>query len=345
MSSRQYLINNAAKHQVFLLRYAGGVYKKMLKFIEQSRNESLKLIKAANTEWSKSRFDKFNRELEKVNNSIYYAMSKNVIGNMTELARYESRFTKNTITKATKINTKFNIPTVQQLQAAAFTSIIDSVPGVNKKSKLTVGKALEDFGENKTQEIVKLARVGFALGKTIQELSKDVGDNINSIIPRQAQTLARTITNHVASNARGEFYKQNSDLITGYQVVSTLDDRTSFTCGALDGQVFELDEFEYPPYHWNCRSTYIAVLDKQYDLGSEIGGQRPSKNEDGTELVDTTTTYNSWLKQQSSEFQNEVLGIKRAELFRKGMSVDKFVDHNYRPLSLAELQKKDSEHN
>lgn len=642
MSSRQYLIDSAAKHQVFLLRYSGGVYNKMLKFVEQSRKETVKLVREANTDWSRDRLKRFNTELERVNKLIYTGMSKNIIGNMIDLAKYESLAAKNTFEKATKLAIIFNTPTLVQLQTAAFTSIIDSIPGVDKKSKLTVGKALEEFGENKTNEIVSLVRVGFALGKTTRELSQEISNTITSLVPRQAQVLARTITNHVASNSRGEFYKQNSELLTGYQVVATLDDRTSFTCfvpetevinlgtlenvsrakytgeiitittasgkkltgtpnhpiltpegflplgklnpskhvvytvspdiidtirnndvtmqanigtlfdtfnkpaisniirkrpsasdfygdgvrmndeiniacpysnllgyfisclykpivdllfssshirasfntaclitqsllswfimvntskvttsffedsveppftmshalenlgrsntcikhvnsslsisdttnaaltslsvyhntctlkqtcnsgsgsailpsegssgcsslvfedniisvtrefkschvyslgnslslyiaggivvkncGALDGTVFDEEEFEYPPYHWNCRSTYIAVLDKQYDLGSDIGGQRPSKNEDGVELVDTKTTYNSWLKAQSKEFQNEVLGDKRAELFRAGMSVDKFVDHNYRPLSLEGLRIKDVQH-
>ncbi len=344
MSSRQYLINTSTKHQVFLLRYAGGIYNKMLKFIEKSRKESVRLIKNANTDWSKARFERFNTQLEQLNVTIYQAMSKQVLGNMTDLAKYESGVAGNTIKKAIKLDVNLSAPTVPQLQAAAFTSIVDSVPGVDKKSKLTVGKALEQFGKTKTTEIVSVARVGFALAKSNKETAQDISDKVTSVTMRQAKALSRTITNHVASSARGEFYKQNSELFTGYQVVATLDDRTSFTCGALDGQVFDEGEFEYPPYHWNCRSTYIPVLDKKYDLGSEIGGQRPSKNEDGVELVDTKTTYNSWLKQQSPEFQNEVLGTKRAELFRAGMSVDKFVDHNYRPLSLDQLHSTDNEH-
>ncbi len=314
----------------------------MLKFIEKSRKESVRLVKSANTEWSKARFERFQQQLQQVNITIYQGMSKQLLGNMTDLAKYESGIAAKTLKKSLKLDVNLSTPTVAQLQAAAFTNVIDAVPGTDKKSKLTIGKALNEFGKSKSTEIVSIARVGFALGKSNNDIAQDISDKITSVTMRQAKTMSRTITNHVASSARGEFYKQNSDLFKGYQVVATLDDRTSFTCGALDGQVFDESEFEYPPYHWNCRSTYIPVLEQQYDVGSELGGQRPSKNEDGTELVDTKTTYNSWLKRQSSEFQNEVLGNKRAELFRAGMSVDKFVDHNYRPLSLAELNSKDN---
>jgi hypothetical protein len=115
-------------------------------------------------------------------------------------------------------------------------------------------------------------------------------------------------------------------------------------CAALDGQVFDKDEFEYPPYHWNCRSTYIGVIDPKFGIFNP-GAARPSKGSDGAEEVAAGTTYNSWLRKQSDEFQNDVLGVKRAELFRSGESVQSFVDHNYQPYTLDELKAKDSQHN
>ena len=61
----------------------------------------------------------------------------------------------------------------------------------------------------------------------------------------------------------------------------------------------------------------------------EIIGQIPAK-----------TNYEKWLREQSDEFQNEVLGIKRAKLFRDGdLELKDFVRPDGKQISLADLYK------
>jgi hypothetical protein len=56
--------------------------------------------------------------------------------------------------------------------------------------------------------------------------------------------------------------------------------------------------------------------------------------------VDGRTTYQSWLKRQDAEFQNEVLGVERAELFRSGrVTLDRFVDDQGVTLTLKQLRE------
>lgn len=350
MSSRQYLINAAARHQVFIQRYAGSTYKQMAVFIGKALNEAIVLLRSAKTDWSKARYQQMIKDLTAQQQAVYADMAKATTNQMSELAKYEADFTQRMIEQSIAIPTSsqlgFNItsPTLTQLKAAAFTSIIDKVPGVADRGSLTVGDALQEFGNKKAADIVGTVRTGFALGKTTAEISSDIETVMSTIVPRQAYTLARTITNHVAAQSRNEFYKENADIITGYQVVATLDDRTTLTCAALDGKVFPVDDFDQPPYHWNCRTTFIGVVDPQYDVGSDLSGRRPSKGADGAEEVSSKTTYNSWIKSQPASFQDEVLGPDRGALLRAGMSVDKFVDSNYQPINLDELKNKDNQH-
>lgn len=92
----------------------------------------------------------------------------------------------------------------------------------------------------------------------------------------------------------------------------------------------------------NCRSLRIPVVDAKYAIPG-IKGKRSARDENGTvSQISSETTYNSWLKKQSSSFQNEVLGEDRAKLFRGGMNVDKFTDDNGRTLTLSELKSLDS---
>lgn len=80
-----------------------------------------------------------------------------------------------------------------------------------------------------------------------------------------------------------------------------------------------------PPLHFNCRCVRIPVVKSWRDLGFDIDevpeGTRASM--DGQ--VPETQTYGAWLKTQPASVQDEALGPKRAELFRGGMTVDRFV--------------------
>lgn len=49
--------------------------------------------------------------------------------------------------------------------------------------------------------------------------------------------------------------------------------------------------------------------------------------------------YDDWLRTQPVKFQDEVLGQKKAVLFRKGLKIDKFVDRAGRELTIPELRK------
>lgn len=56
--------------------------------------------------------------------------------------------------------------------------------------------------------------------------------------------------------------------------------------------------------------------------------------------VPTTITYDQWLRRQPSDFQDEVLGKKKAEKFRAGTSVDRFVDRRGNTLTLKQLAQR-----
>ena len=56
--------------------------------------------------------------------------------------------------------------------------------------------------------------------------------------------------------------------------------------------------------------------------------------------VDSRTTYNSWLKRQPAEFQDEVLGQSGAHFFRRGgLSLSKFTDDSGKLYDLDTLKR------
>ena len=135
-----------------------------------------------------------------------------------------------------------------------------------------------------------------------------------------AERMVRTAIAHTSSVAKGYTLQENIDIAPYYRWVSVLDGRTSSICRAGDGTVYKVGKGPVAPHHFNCRSTEVPVFSK----GEE----------------NDYTNYNDWLGKQSKAFQIEVLGVKKAELFRDGLRMDQFVNDKGMELTLDQLKSK-----
>ena len=76
-----------------------------------------------------------------------------------------------------------------------------------------------------------------------------------------------------------------------------------------------LDKAVYPPYHFNCRSSFEIVYD----------GYTPPKHRASEFGVTENVSYYEWLKGQDKAYIQSVLGKRNTEIFLSdGMSADKF---------------------
>lgn len=102
----------------------------------------------------------------------------------------------------------------------------------------------------------------------------------------------------------------------------------------LDHEFMPIEEAKYPPYHFNCRSSFILVFE---------GMREPIKRASTNGTVDNVSYY-EWLKQQTNEFQDEVLGKTKAKLFRDGgLSVERFkalqLDKNFTSMPFEKMKQ------
>jgi SPP1 gp7 family putative phage head morphogenesis protein len=190
--------------------------------------------------------------------------------------------------------------------------------------------------------------------------------------------LTRTSMLHFSNYARSEFYSENEVLIDKEQYVATLDDRTTTICASLDGKIFAIGVGPHPPLHFNCRSIRVGYFDdqvvglrpakqtteksilrdyaKQEGLGSvpKHRNQIPFGHKTSFDLfrrtrirqmtgpIPASTTYTDFLKGQSAEFQDDVLGQAKGKLFRDGkLPLDRFVDPRGKDYTLAQLARRD----
>ncbi|WP_426730222.1 minor capsid protein [Myxococcus faecalis] len=248
-------------------------------------------------------------------------------------------------------------PTAEVLHAAAF-------------SRPFEGHVLKDWADALApadlDRMGRVVRQGVVEGKTTQQMVREVmgtrvqgySDGVLETSRRNAESVVRTATNHVATQAREETYRANADIVQHVRMVATLDGRTTLVCMALDGKVFPVRDGRRPPFHRGCRTTTSPVIDgvkligdrpsvtdtrtrRQRDIdfraeakakaGEErwksmstkerdaaISRQRQKWTRENVGQVPKGLSYEDWLRKQSRAFQDEVLGPTRAQLWREG---------------------------
>lgn len=264
---------------------------------------------------------------------------------LAELGAYEAEFEVKGLKKT--VDADFTLPAPAQIMDAAFARPL-SVTGIDE------GKLLEPFFRDwtgKTYERVEGAiRLGAAQGQTTQQVIRRIRgtrarkyqDGLIAITKREVDMMTRTALQHMANSAKTTTWDANKDIIEAMEWLSVLDGRTSLLCRSLSGREFPIGKGPQPPAHMNCRSTLIPVLRKGLSLLGKSGKQF-SRGEDGVKRVNADLTYHEWLKTQSAEFQDSVLGETRGKLLRNGgLTAKRFselqLDKKFQPRTLDEIR-------
>lgn len=346
MATSEALIQTTVRHQVLLERLKSGEVNRFTKFLKQIDSDlKERLLNDDLTNFSRTRLERLLVEVENALSGVLGEFQQELGGGLSDLAEYEAGFEAASIDDALE-SFESVVPASSQVRAAIFSAPL-SVRGAGG------GKLLEpfiaDWSAGEKTRIIGAIRQGVFEGQTNFQIIQAIRgtrankytDGILATTSRNAEAIVRTAVQHVSSVARFETWQENKAVVKGYKWVSTLDGRTSTQCRSLDGQVFKLGKGPKPPIHIRCRSTTVAELDERFNFLKE-GAQRASK--DGP--INSNQTYYEWLKTQSSEFQDEVLGKTRAKLFREGgLSAERFaalnLHRNFTPMTLEEMKKKE----
>jgi len=235
------------------------------------------------------------------------------------------------------VGAEFAKPSIAAIQRAALSNVLN-------------GKRTRDFLEEvfglASDQIIYTMRNGIINGLTPAQMLRElVGtktqnyrDSALRLVYRNTEAVVRTIFNAVGNEAKAATYAANSDVVTGYRIVATLDSKTSDICIALDGKEFKLDRGPLPPFHPRCRTTTVPIVAPKYRIPG-IEGERASRGADGPEPVGAKLTYPTWLRRQPAAFQDDVLGPTRARAFRAGeLDLRNLIDlKTLKPLTLDEL--------
>lgn len=204
-------------------------------------------------------------------------------------------------------------------------------------------------------------RQAFSQDETISQML-DRLRQVTDTVAREADAVIRTGYNHAVSQLRIETMQRNSVLFRGAIWVSRLDSKTSPICRSLSGAQFDMNTGRpltsspyqghlpgLPPIHMSCRSQLhpLTWSADQIDAmgGDDVRQALASLSDEQRRLLSadppSEETYTEWLKRQSAEVQNNVLGRTRRKLWLDGkLTLQEMVTQKGRPLTLRQLQQR-----
>jgi SPP1 gp7 family putative phage head morphogenesis protein len=350
MAANQAILNATIRHAVFLEQLKSGEVAKFGPFLKEiDRSIRERLTRTDLTDYTAARLERMLREVDSLLLGIFNSFSDKLNLDLIDIANYEAEFEATSLTRAAPVGVSFDaaVPGAAAIRAAILTnplSVRDSDGGKLLKS------FIDGFATTERQRITGAIRQGFFEGQTNFQIIKNIrgtkalqyNDGILAITNRNASAVVRTAVQHVATQARMETLKENSDVVLAVEWVSTLDSKTTAVCRSLDGHRYPLREGPRPPIHINCRSTVVAVT-RFSDLFGK-GSTRASIGRAGPQQVRADLSYYDWLKQQPAAFQDMAIGPVRAKLLRGGgLSIERFselqLDRNFKALTLTEMKK------
>ena len=148
-----------------------------------------------------------------------------------------------------------------------------------------IWKAKDDLISALHTELTQSMIRGDAPDKVIKTIAKKFKTSKD-----RAGRLVMTESAFFASAAQQDAYKELD--VERYEIVATLDGKTSDLCGDLDGKVLKMSDYTVgstaPPFHPWCRTVTVPFFDDNY-------GERVARGKDGkVYYIDSKIKFPKW---------------------------------------------------
>ncbi|WP_242828725.1 minor capsid protein [Thermoclostridium stercorarium] len=162
------------------------------------------------------------------------------------------------------------------------------------------------------QQLTESITTMLVQGRNPQTLAEDFARKFKTK-EYEAYRLLHTESSFIIEQGTLAAYKE--DGVKKYQIVATLDMRTSDICRSEDGKIYDVDEatvgVNYPPYHPFCRTTTVP-----YYEDAEVGTRVARDPVTGRSYeVPANMTYEQWYDfyitgETEKEFNEKIVGLK-----------------------------------
>ena len=173
-------------------------------------------------------------------------------------------------------------------------------------------KLVNTLHTNLTQNIIT--------GKPLKEVINTIAERFN-VEKNIASRLIMTESAAYHSKAKERCMKDLG--CEKYEVIATLDDRTSSICRSMDGKVFDMKDYQVgvtaSPFHANCRTVTAPYYDK---IDGDINLRASRTKDDDYELVDVKD-YQDW-------YDNYVEKNNKSSIIKENipLTLEKFNEHS-----------------
>jgi len=378
MNSNDDLLKFLLIRQIDLLRFSNSVQKDLLKILidseAQLRDEIERRVdtligKGITDSYTLKRLKALDQVIKDIRLSNYDEITRSLKETLLELSKDESQHIKEAI--ATSLPVILDLVTPE---AARLRAIVERNPFQGMVLKDLVGK----LAKIDIDRITSSVKIGLVNGRTTNEIVRSIFSDkgVISLSKKNLSTVTRTAIMDIANSVRTTVYDENKKYFDKEVYVATLDSRTTPICRANDGKIFERGKGLKPPSHYNCRSIRVPLLTdeligerpikpvtekqllREFSKANQLGTIKSRDNlpkgfkgefdkysrRRTRELigrVPAKITYEDFLRSQSVEFQEDVLGKSKAKLFRDGgLKLDKFIDSEGKELTLPELSSR-----
>lgn len=333
-TANEEIYRSLVNHGILVQRYSNSEVEKIIRMMnnEVLPQIQMEIIPLANLGTGEEAIE---RQAKIMSGSAGKAMD-NVMDTLQDdmgvFATAEAEFTKNAVNQnlPEAVAFSFSKASPEMLRELAFNTPF--------QGEILSGWA-RDLNESMQENILRELRVGMVQGESIPALTERIigteqmafGDGVWETQLRHAESVTRTAVNHVNTSARRSVYKENEEYLQGLQFLATLDSHTTLVCAEKDNNIYPVDEFPYPPLHFNCRSTSVPVLKATTkSTRASIGGP-----------VSEDIDYEQWLKDNPAK-QEKVLGKTKAKMFRDGkITLSDAVKDKTNTLTLAQIMTKE----
>lgn len=362
-TTNQRLLDATIDHSISLIRYANGVVRRISALMNRVDadlfNQLSNSLQSLPPEaFTVERLEQFLVSVRNINAQAYAQLERQMGKEVHAMVEYEASFQQNLLNRAIPTQVLATIGT-NEVEVEQVYSAVMSRPFQGR----LLNEWARSMGDQRMLRIRDTLRQGYVEQQSVSQMitrlrgtrASGYSDGIVSIDKRNAEAVVRTAIGHTAQYTRQQVYNENTDLIQAVEWVSTLDNRTTPPCMLRDRKLYSADarhepiDHSYPwgggpgAFHWNCRSTSAPVVKTWKQLGlntSEFSGTTRAAM-DGA--VATDTTYSQWLRRQSAQRQDEILGATRGALFRQGaMPLEAFANDKGKWLTLNQLRAQDN---
>lgn len=277
--------------------------KEFIKYGEENalNQEYMKELENASARFHISRFEAIELSIRNEFEKAYKIQDDKIRQNVLET--YDDRYYRTCYEVQSKFGIGFDVSGVDT----------DKVKKLISKPWTSDNKTFSDRVWTKKNEMIDTLRSQLirtcATGGNIQDAVNSMMSFVSKDVKNARFAATRLLQTETAFFSSVSEKKALKDLdVEQYEILATLDSKTSPICQEMDGQVFKLSEYEIgataPPFHVNCRSTTCPHFDDEY-------GERVARDRAGnTYMVPGDMTFNEWKKMISKDFNYNVDELK-----------------------------------